>query len=324
MLDVRRLRVLREVARHGSLSAAASALGYTQPAVSRQIAVLESEVGITLLRRLPQGVVLTDAGRLLVDRAEEVFASLARTEEELRAHAQLGGGTLRMAVFASAAASVAPIAMTRFRERHPAVELIVTVADLADSLPQLRAGEVDLALCDVMELPLRQRRGRADPAGPRLELVPLFDDPFYVALPRSHPLAEARTLPLRQLAHETWLLAADDCPDAERFYALCAAEGVEPHIAFHYDDYGALLGFVAAGMAIAVIPDMVARFTRDDVVLRTPAPPMTPRTISAAVPVGYRPAAVSAMLEILLAVAPEWVAGQLQPVAAPAAVTSGA
>jgi DNA-binding transcriptional LysR family regulator len=313
MLDVRRLRVLREVARHGSLSAAAAALGYTQPAVSRQIAVLESEVGVQLLRRLPQGVVLTDAGRLLVNRADEVFASLARTEDELRAHAELGVGTLRMAVFASAAASVAPEVLARFRERHPAVELVVTVADLVDSLPQLRAGELDLALCDVMEVPLMQRRGREDPVGPKLELVSLFDDPFYVALPTTHPLADAPTLELTRLAHEKWVLAADNCPDAERFFALCAAEGVEPQIAFHYDDYAALLGFVAAGVAIAVIPEMVARAARDDVVLRTPEPPMPPRVVSAMLPVGYRPAAVSAMLEILLEVAPEWVAGRLDP-----------
>src|ERR1700744_4813800 len=97
MLDVRRLRVLREVARHGSLSAAAAALGYTQPAVSRQISVLESEVGMELLRRLPQGVALTDAGRLLVERTDEVLLSLTRTEEELRAQADLHTRTPRMA-----------------------------------------------------------------------------------------------------------------------------------------------------------------------------------------------------------------------------------
>src|SRR5579875_1867899 len=125
MLDVRRLRVLREVARQGSLSAAATALGYTQPAVSRQISVLEAEAGVQLLHRLPTGVALTDAGRLLVARTEELLLSLSRTEVELRAHVDLEGGTLLMAVFASAAASVAPRALACFRERHPAVELIV-------------------------------------------------------------------------------------------------------------------------------------------------------------------------------------------------------
>src|SRR5437764_1861997 len=103
MLDSRRLKVLCEVARHGSFSSAAAALGYTQPAVSRQIATLEAEVGLLLVRRVPQGAVLTDAGRLLVGRAEAVLAQLGDVEAELRALAGLEGGTLSLASFASAA-----------------------------------------------------------------------------------------------------------------------------------------------------------------------------------------------------------------------------
>lgn len=314
MLDVRRLRVLREVARHGSLSAAAAALGYTQPAVSRQIAVLESEVGMQLLRRRPQGVTLTAAGRLLVARTDELLLSLSRAEEELRAHADLEGGTLRMAVFASAAASVAPQALARFRERHPAVELIVTVADPLDSLPLLRAGELDLALCNSIDTGSSEwgARRSQEPAGLRLELVPLFDDPMYVALPAAHPLAHAPELPLRLLADESWMLATkDSCPDAELFFGICATEGIEPSVGFQYDDYAALLGFVAAGVGISVIPDMIARSAREDVVIRTPKPPLPPRRISAAVPAGYRSPAVAAKLGTLLELAPDWVAGRV-------------
>src|SRR5579875_458194 len=313
MLDVRRLRVLREVARHGSLSAAASALGYTQPAVSRQIAVLESEVGVPLLRRQPQGVTLTDAGRLLVERTDEVLLSLSRTEEELRAHSELQSGTLRMAVFASAAASVAPRALSRFRERHPGVELIVTVADPADSLPLLRAGELDLALCNSINPSTEASIRRSpEPAGLRLEHVHLFDDPMYVALPASHPLAHEPKLPLAMLADESWMLATrDSCPDAELFFDICAAQGIEPCIGFQYDDYAALLGFVAAGVGISVIPDMVARAARADVVIRTPDPPLPPRPISAAIPGGYRSPAVTAKLETLMELAPDWVAGRV-------------
>src|ERR1700749_1265067 len=106
MLDTRRLKVLCEVARHGSFSAAANALGYTQPAISRQIATLEAEVGAVLVRRVPMGAVLTDAGRLLVERGEAILARLEDTEMELRALAGLEGGTLRLCSFASAAASV--------------------------------------------------------------------------------------------------------------------------------------------------------------------------------------------------------------------------
>src|SRR5947209_12638985 len=97
MLDLKRLRVLAEVARHGSFSAAAAALGYTQPAVSRQIAILEAEVGTTLVRRVPQGAVLTDAGRLLVERGEGVLAQLLDVEHELQGLAGLERGRLRLA-----------------------------------------------------------------------------------------------------------------------------------------------------------------------------------------------------------------------------------
>src|SRR5437588_6368090 len=120
MLDSRRLRVLVEVARHGSFSAAAATFGYTQPAISRQIATLEAELGTLLVRRVPQGVVLTDAGRLLVERAETILGSLDGVEAELRALAGLEGGRLRLASFASAAATIVPLAIACFRERYPA------------------------------------------------------------------------------------------------------------------------------------------------------------------------------------------------------------
>ena len=111
MLDTRRLRVLCEVARHGSFSAAADSLGYTQPAISRQIATLEAELGTLLVRRVPQGAVLTDAGQLLAARAEEIIARLRDAEAELLALAGLEGGRLRLASFASAAASIVPLAV---------------------------------------------------------------------------------------------------------------------------------------------------------------------------------------------------------------------
>ena len=314
MLDVRRLRVLREVARHGSLSAAAVELGYTQPAVSRQIAVLESEVGMPLLRRLPQGVALTDAGRLLVERTEEVLISLARTEEELRAHADLRGGTLRMAAFSSGAATVVPLALARFRELHPEVEMIISVADPVDSLPLLRAGELDLALCNGPEVPGGEaaRRPRRTTPGLPMDAIDLFEDPLYIALPADHPLADAPRLTLELLAQESWMLAsAGSCPDADLFLDACEAASIEPRVAFQYDDYAALLGFVAAGVGISVIPDMIAREVRDDVVVRALDPALTPRPIRAAVPTGYRPPAVAAMLEVLTALTPEWVAGRV-------------
>ncbi len=349
MLDARRLRVLCEVARQGSFSAAAEALGYTQPAVSRQIATLEAEVGAVLVRRVPQGAVLTDAGRLLAERGESVLAQLKVLEVELQALAGLEGGRLRLASFASAAAAIIPPAIAEFRARHPKVEISVEVADPLDSLPQLRAGELDIAIshdpmgmalgrtgsvivpADAAHQPAREDDGVERPrdgAGverPRdgagvergaatagLEFVSLFDDPMYVAMPVGHRLADIEALELGCFASEPWMLATThSCPDSRLFLRACHDAGFEPTIAFQNDDYPAILGFVAAGVGVALVPDMVVRGLREDVVVRAldPAPP--PRPIMAVLPAGYRSPAAAAMLDVLGEVGERWVTGRV-------------
>ena len=303
MLDVRRLRVLVEVARHGSFSAAAESLGYTQPAVSRQIATLEAEVGATLVRRVPAGAVLTDAGRLLVERGRAILGQLDDAELELQALLGLGGGRLRMASFNSAASSIVPPAVLRFRERHPAVDLSIVMADPVDSLPRLLAGELDLVFSHD---PLWQSE-----LATGLDLIHLFDDPMFVALPLGHALSDADPLSLADFAGEPWMLGTpDSCPDSRLFRRACLEAGFEPRISLENDDYGAVLGFVAAGLGVALVPEMVTRVVRADVVIRrlVPAPPCRP--IMLALPAGYRSPAVSAMVAVLTEVAEEWVAGR--------------
>src|SRR5262245_44344119 len=146
MLDVRRLRVLREVAARGSFSSAADALNFTQSAVSQQIAALEREVGTRLVDRNARGVRLTEAGEALVRHTEVVLARLADAEAELEAIAGLRGGRLRMASFPSAAASIMPEAIARYRERHPAIELTLEPAEPGPALAKPRAGGGDLGL----------------------------------------------------------------------------------------------------------------------------------------------------------------------------------
>jgi DNA-binding transcriptional LysR family regulator len=293
--------VLVQVARQGSFSAAADALGYTQPAVSRQISTLEGEVGMQLVRRVPQGAVLTDAGRLLVDRAESIFTSLANAEQQLRELAGLEGGSLRLASFASAAASIMPPAIARFRERYPAVDLEIAMSDPHVSVPQLRSGQLDIALShDALS-------EGDDAAG--IELFHLFDDPMYVVMPAGHPLADSPSLDLSRFADEPWMLATTNtCPDSRLFVRACHAAGFEPRIAFQNDDYPAIIGFVAAGVGVALIPDMVTRAIRHDVVVRALDPPPPARPICAALPAEYRSPAAAAMLEILLEVSASWVA----------------
>src|SRR5215217_318670 len=154
MLDVRRLKVLREVAAKGSFSAAAEALSFTQSAVSQQIAALEREAGTRLVDRSARGVRLTEAGEALVRHADVILARLAEAEAELEAIAGLRGGRLRMAAFESAGATLMPLAIAQFRARHPAVELSLSLLEPEDSVPLLRTGELDIALTfDVREQP---------------------------------------------------------------------------------------------------------------------------------------------------------------------------
>src|SRR6185437_3235032 len=147
MLDVRRLRVLREVAHCGSFSAAAEALGYTQPAISRHVALLERETGTTLLERRPNGVRLTDAGELLVRHADGILARLRDAEDDLDDLLGLRAGRLHMSTITSAAPTIVPLAVVEFRRRLPEVELSVSMLEPPSVLSTLRAGNVDLAVC---------------------------------------------------------------------------------------------------------------------------------------------------------------------------------
>jgi DNA-binding transcriptional LysR family regulator len=300
MLDVRRLRVLREVARRGSFSAAAEALGYTQPAISRHVALLERETGAALLERRPSGVRLTDAGELLVRHADAILARLRDAQEDLDALLDLRAGKLRMSTLTSAAATIVPLAIVEFRESLPDVELAVSMVEPPSVLSALRSGEVDLALCnDASYLEL-----------PDVDAVLLFEEPMLVALPRGHRLGYRRRLRLGELAEERWMLGTDRaCPDAARFLRACHAEGFDPHIAFHNDDYAAVLGFVGAGVGVAPVPDMLARTAPADVQICSLHGVKLTRPIIAVMPGGYQSRPTRAMVEVLERVSARWQAG---------------
>ena len=299
MLDVRRLRVLHEVGRRGSFSAAAAALGYTQPAISRQIALLERETGTTLLERHAGGARLTDAGEVLARHAERILAHIQDAQDELDELLGLQAGRLRMSTLTSAAPTIVPLAIVEFRKRLPGVELSVSMVDPSGVLPLLQSGEIDLALTnDETHFELTD-----------VEAVHLFDEPMLIALPAAHPLASRRSLTLSDLADERWMLGTTAaCPDATRFIHRCHASGFEPDIAFHNDDYTAILGFVAAEVGVAPVPEMVARFSQHDVSFHSLRSERLTRPILASLPTGYRPRPASAMLEVLRDVADRWVA----------------
>jgi molybdate transport repressor ModE-like protein len=303
MLDVKRLRVLREVAKEGSFSGAAQTLGYTQPAISRQVALLEQETGTVLLERRPGGVRLTDAGELLVSHADAVLARLREAEEQLQELRELRGGKLRMSTLTSAATTIIPLAISEFRESMPDVELSVSMADPQVVLPQLRSGDVDLALCnDASHL-----------QSPDIDGEVLFEEPMLIALPRHHPLAERKRVRLLELTEERWMLGTTNgCPDAGRFIRACHAAGFDPQIAFHNDDYTAVLAFVAAGVGAAPVPEMVARQAPADVRICALQSVNLTRPICALMPAGYHPRAAQAMLDILRGVGQRWQAPELR------------
>ena len=300
MLDVRRMRVLREVAARGSFSAAADALDYTQSAVSQQIAALEREAGTILVERSARGVRLTDAGRALVAHTDVILARLADDEAELEAIAGLRGGRLRMAAFPSAGASIMPEAIARYRERHPAIELSLEPAEPGPALAKLRSGEVDIAL----DITVAFRPAPDD----GIERLHLLDDPMYVALPANHPLAHKRGLKLDELADENWILGStNSCPDASVFLRACQLAGFEPHIAFNSDDYYAMQGFVAAGVGASFIPDLALMPVRDDIVVRSlGARPPVRRIMAATLKDSFRSPAKLAMLDVLEEVGDEF------------------
>src|SRR5918992_312868 len=195
MLDVRRMRVLREVALRGSFSAAAESLSFTQSAVSQQIAALEREAGAVLVERSARGVRLTEAGEAVVRHADGILTRLAEAEAELEAIAGLRGGRLRMASFESAAATIMPVAVAAFTKAHPAVELSMTLGEPEDGVAALRAGDIDLAITF-------GAGKQEDRFGDGVEHHHLLEDPMYVVLPQDHPLARKRGVRLADLPGE--------------------------------------------------------------------------------------------------------------------------
>jgi DNA-binding transcriptional LysR family regulator len=292
MLNVARLKIFKEVAYRGSLSAAALALDYTQSAISQQIAALEAETGMTLLERHPRGVSLTAAGQTLVGHAEGILARLEIAETALSAIAGLRGGRLRMASFPTAGSTLMPLAIANFRASYPDVELTLAEGEPEEIAPRLRAGELDLALLFEFddEEPLLADMSRS----------PLLEDPMYLALPREHRLAEKPRLRLAELQTEAWVQTSSASPCARHVVRCCHAAGFEPTVSFESDDYQTVQGLVAAGVGVALIPELALSVLREDVVIRalSPAPPV--RQVIAATPDGARlvPAA-PAMLAVL-------------------------
>jgi DNA-binding transcriptional LysR family regulator len=255
MLDVTRLRVIDAVARHGSVTAAARELHYSQPSVTHHLARLEAETGAQLLQRSGRGIRLTEAGRLLADRAAEIIGRIDAADAELSAHVGLTAGRVRLAGYASAIGSLVPRAVAALAHRHPGLEISLADTHPPDALELLRTGKVDVAII------FRYAETDPEPAGIRLHH--LLDDPLYL-------LSARRERKLAALRDATWIAGCDRC--RSHLLSLCADAGFEPRIGYSSDDMVVMQALVAAGLGVTTLPGLALRAHRAEGIVASELP----------------------------------------------------
>jgi DNA-binding transcriptional LysR family regulator len=247
MIDVRRLKVLQAVVETGSVAAAAIRLNYTPSAVSQQMSTLERETGVQLLERVGRGVRPTEAALLLCEHTSRVFASIKDAEDALVALRAGQSGRLRLGSFPSASSSLIPGALAAFRVLHPHVVLEFVVAEPDEVLTGVREGLLDVAVTTMMTAPSEFSDG--------LDYHYLLSDEYRVVLPRTHSLSSTRNIDLESLATENWV-GVSSCPNhCQRVVEdACEVAGFRPTYALEADEYPTALGFVAAGIGVALVP----------------------------------------------------------------------
>lgn len=265
MLDVRRLRLLRELARRGTIAAVAEALAYSPSAVSQQLGVLEREAGLPLLERTGRGVRLTPAAQNLVRHAEAVLERLERADAEL-AEARTGlAGALRIGAFPTATRAIVPAALADLARRHPGLEPMLSETDPAAVAHALRAGELDVALVHSYDFV-------PDPEEPGLTTRPLYREAMYLAAPAAGPgstwsAEKAGPAPtpdappgqdeaLRAHRDAPWITATPGTLCHAMTVRACQAAGFSPRVRHRVDEFATVLALVAAGLGVAVVPQL--------------------------------------------------------------------
>jgi DNA-binding transcriptional LysR family regulator len=296
-VELRHLAALQAVAEEGSFGRAAHRLGYTQSAISQQMATLERLVGERLVERPggPRPVALTEAGRLLLRHAESIMARLQAAQADLAALSAGNVGTLRVGTFQSVGAKVLPTVMRRFRDGWPEVEI------------ELRESHSDL------ELALLVERGELDVSfvqlpidNPALETIELLRDPYVLVVPADSPLARrSKPLTLREIADQP-LLGFRECRSTEILADQLRTTGREPRFVFRSDDNGIVQGLAAAGVGVAVVPQLTVDENDDTVAVIDVGPKVAPRIVGVAWHADrYHSAAASAFVDTARAVAAE-------------------
>jgi DNA-binding transcriptional LysR family regulator len=253
MLDLRRLRLLRELKERGTIAAVADALQFTPSAVSQQLAMLEREAGVRLLERAGRGVRLTDPALVLVDHADALLERAALAEADLAAAAGTVSGRARIAGFQSVALRLALPAMEALRRDAPRLRCELLEAEPEEALPALALGDVDLVLGDEWQhQPWRLAES--------LERHELVRDPVHLVLPADHPVARRHgdAVPLTELAGEAWTTGHAAMGWEEMTQRTCRERGgFEPDIRHRTNDATVSLALVARGLAVTMLPDLV-------------------------------------------------------------------
>ena len=277
MIDARKLRTLRAVADHRTLTAAAAALYLTPSAVSQQLAALEQEVGHQLLVRDGRGVRLSAAGEILVRHSNAVLAQLERAEAELAAYGTGAAGEVTVASFATGIAAVVAPAMVSLARTAPGIRMRVRDAEGDESLTMVLDGHADLAVAV-------EYRGAPREDDERLSRVPLYAEPFDAVLPRGHRLAGGVRVNVPDLADEPWVGPYPGNPCHDVVVLACELAGFQPRMAHSSDDFRAVAALVGAGAGVAMVPRSALRGVEvPDVVVLPVAGVLATRRVFAAV-----------------------------------------
>lgn len=300
---------MKAIADEGTFTAAAHSLGYTQPAVSQMVRRLEERTGTVLVERAGRSVRLTEAGRVLARHAHEILDALDRAESDISAIAGLRRGDVRLMAFPSSSATLVPRALAELRASHPAITVKFTEAEPPESLAALRAGSVDLAVAFSYE-GTDPGRGEDDLAG--LEVIDVLTDPVMLVLPRRHPLAERTEVDIADLAGDRWIAGCARCRG--HLLSLAHDAGFAPDVTFETEDYVAVLGLVAAGLGVALAPQLILRsVSHPDVAVRPVSPPSRRVVQIVTTPDLLRVPTVAVTIEALRKSATELETKQLEP-----------
>lgn len=302
-IDVRKVHVLQEFAKRGTIAATAGALHLTPSAVSQQIAALSREAGVPLLVRHGRGVRLSHQANLLLEHAAVLNAQLERVRADLKSYSSGDVGQVVIGAFATAIIHLVAPAMAELGRRRPRLRLAVHEVEVPEGFTRLDSGDLDL----LVTVDYRGGPPRHDPRYHRTELA---DDVFMAALPAGHPLADRNRINLADLAGERWVLGAVGGTCHEVVLAACAAAGFNPDVRHQTNDWNAALTLVAIGSGVALVPRLALPVPEDErVVLRPTFGPQYPtRHIYAAVRAGSeRHPALAPALEVLLRTAQAYV-----------------